>query len=493
MIYQKSILGFLFAFILFTTSTLQELKAQEQIGLRQSNYAGINSISLNPANATDLPLQWDLNIAAAGVFAENNYAYVNQSNLIHFLKNSGNLSQNNPEDPAHGTGAVPTYDFYNNAQNQYFAQVNSFVSGPSFLLKKGDASFGIFANARMQFNTNKVDPQLGYVDYTEEIVGTSFNIEAPKIAGMSWSEIGIHVGSKVGENIALAGNIKVLQGYDGFYFTGNGGVDLLKQSESLQVSVEELNYAYAGNTDFENGTYQAKVNGWGVGADLGVNIYLGEVTDGPYRLKLGGSLVDVGFVKFGKNAQKHQIQDLKESFGESTFTDVNTEDALAQAISEQALGDANASLQEEQFTLWTPAALSAQVDFAFSEHLYINATAVRGLSFQENALARSNTLSFTPRYESRWFEVAVPMTFYGQEDFRVGTSVKLGFLTVGTDNLGSIVGKKDFTGSDVYVALKFNPMNLDKSAYNRNGGSRTKTKVDCPKSFKWGDKRRLKL
>ena len=70
MIYQKSILGFLFAFTSITILTLQELKAQELIGLRQSNYAGINSISLNPANATDLPLQWDLNIAAAGVFAE---------------------------------------------------------------------------------------------------------------------------------------------------------------------------------------------------------------------------------------------------------------------------------------------------------------------------------------------------------------------------------------------------------------------------------------
>lgn len=496
MVCMKNFLGNYWSYIAFTiigVSLLafnsQILLAQEQIGLRQSNYSGISGATLNPANASDLPIAWDLNIASAGLFAENNYAYVNQSNLIHFLKNSGSLSQNNPQDISHSQGTAATYDFYNNPNRDYFAHLNSFVSGPSFLLKVGDASVGIFANARTQFNARNIDPQLGYQDYTNIATDTPFEVKTPEIAGMSWSEIGLHLGSKLGKNIALAGNIKVLQGYDAFYFDGTGNVGLLKVEDNLQMSIDEVNYAYAGNADFDAGNYDPQINGWGLGADVGLNFYLGEVQDGPYRLKVGASLVDVGFINIDKRAQVHQINNVTVGYDNNLLTNVNNEQDLAQALSEEALLDPEASLQNTQFALWTPAAMTAQADFTLSKKLYVNAILVKGVAFNKKALMRGSSMSITPRYESRWFEVAVPMTFYGQEDLRIGTSLKLGFVTVGTDNIGSIVGKKDFTGSDVYVALKVNPWNRDKSSYNRNGKSRTKTSVDCPNNFKYGKKR----
>ena len=493
MIYSKSILGTLLSFIAFLTLLPTTTNAQEQWGLRQSNYAGINSLSLNPANATDLPLNWDLNIVSAGAFVENNYAYVKESNLIHFLRNSSNLALDNPEDPAHSTNSITTYDFYSNPQNDYFAQVSSFVSGPSFLLKRGNSTVGVFVNARSEINTRKVDQQFGYHNYENQEVGASFAAKMPEVKGMNWTEIGLHAGSKLGKNMALAANIKVLQGLDGFYYNSSSPVNLLIQANQLQLSTGEMNYAYAGNIDFENGGYQPKINGWGVGADVGVNFYFGEVLDGPYRLKVGGSLVDVGFVRFNKQAQQHELNNIKAVFENDFLANANNETELAQAVSETITGDETASLQGDQFTLWTPTAFTAQADFAFNDKLYLNATAVRGVAINENTLVRGNTLSVTPRYESRWLEVAVPMTFYGQEDFRVGTAVKLGFITVGTDNLGSIVGKKDFTGTDVYVALKVNPFDMEKSLYNRNGKKQPKSSVDCPKNFNYGKKRKLKL
>ena len=46
---------------------------QEQLGLRTENYAGVNSISLNPANNLTTPFQWDVNIGAFGLFVDNNF------------------------------------------------------------------------------------------------------------------------------------------------------------------------------------------------------------------------------------------------------------------------------------------------------------------------------------------------------------------------------------------------------------------------------------
>ncbi|MEK7256020.1 MAG: hypothetical protein AAB316_14810, partial [Bacteroidota bacterium] len=54
---------------------------QEQLGLRLENYAGVSSLSLNPAGNLSNPLAWDVNLVGAGFFFENNYAYLQQTNL----------------------------------------------------------------------------------------------------------------------------------------------------------------------------------------------------------------------------------------------------------------------------------------------------------------------------------------------------------------------------------------------------------------------------
>lgn len=47
------------------------------------------------------------------------------------------------------------------------------------------------------------------------------------------------------------------------------------------------------------------------------------------------------------------------------------------------------------------------------------------------------------------------------QDLRVGLSLKLGFLYLGTDNLESPLGQSKLTGTDYYLALKVNPFTLN--------------------------------
>ena len=77
---------------------------------------------------------------------------------------------------------------------------------------------------------------------------------------------------------------------------------------------------------------------------------------------------------------------------------------------------------------------------------------------------RNNILAITPRFEGRWFELHLPLILYNDTDPHVGLSARFGVLTIGTDNLFSLVGKQKFTGTDAYLALRIGGKTLDKLA-----------------------------
>ena len=66
----------LLAFFLLPFCTLQ---AQEQLGVRLSNYGGINSTLLNPAYHTTTPFRWDVNLLEGAGHITNDYAYLRRT------------------------------------------------------------------------------------------------------------------------------------------------------------------------------------------------------------------------------------------------------------------------------------------------------------------------------------------------------------------------------------------------------------------------------
>src|SRR5882757_5678696 len=60
------------------------LHAQQNLGIQNSNYAGIQGSLLNPSSIADSKLKWDVNIISGGVFFNNNFLYVSKKN-VNFL------------------------------------------------------------------------------------------------------------------------------------------------------------------------------------------------------------------------------------------------------------------------------------------------------------------------------------------------------------------------------------------------------------------------
>ncbi|MDX1667327.1 MAG: hypothetical protein R3350_08860, partial [Saprospiraceae bacterium] len=130
--------------------------------------------------------------------------------------------------------------------------------------------------------------------------------------------------------------------------------------------------------------------------------------------------------------------------------------------------------------IWLPTALSIQVDRSISEMFFLNATLVQGVPLHRTAAPRGSMLALTPRLESRWYGAALPIKLYNWDTPTVGLAMRLGFLVVGSDNLGSLFGRQaEFSGTDLYVALKVNPFGKGRKLASPVKGKRRNSDNGC--------------
>ncbi len=465
----------LIAFCLFFTVATE---AQERLGLQLGNHAGVNSLMLNPAGNLYNPLKWDVNIAAAGLFFDNNYSFIRNTSVLNIYKARHDASFE-LFDQVEGSLPPNTYvvDFYNLNRSRY-AWANAFVKGPSIAVKLNDKhSFGFFIGARAVAGTQDLPNNFSYHKYQQLPLSSPFQVHPFTGAVLSWMETGLNYAIKLPSetgDIGFGVNLKYLRAYEGGYVHEMEEFQVTKRT-GTSVMMRESRGFYAFTTSNLKSTGIKPVrNGYGMGLDLGMVKIIGEGED--YKMRIGVSLIDLGFLRYNKNAQAHKVR------VDSTVTLVASDYSKFQGIeefqdlvsfySEQTMGDPNATFASDQFTLALPGAFGLQLDYALKENLFINATLVQRLRPLGNSSERTNIFAVTPRYESRWLEASVPVVLLNYDQVNIGLALRLGFLTIGSDNLPSLFGQRNFSGTDFYAALKINPFELGFSGSSNSRGSR---------------------
>jgi len=476
--------------------------AQEQLGIRTSNYGGVNALTLNPAAGLTSPFRWDVNLVEFGQFFDNNYLFIENFRLLDVL----NLPSKGALRPELERKDLPTppdrfvVDFYRStgADFTFRGDVFTQVLGPSLMLKLGDATtVGFYTRVRGSVSTRRLPGILGYYEFTQELYDSSFTVQAFKLSGMAWSELGLNY-ARTGETdngqISIGGTLKWLQGYEAGFgsmeqpmrFREIPGGRLLGEQGSTQhfFTIPSLN----------GWEWQPKRKGSGLAVDLGLVYTISEAED-TYRWRFGFSLLDVGAVHFTKQAERHRVvvTDSTSLFFREfeQFKNVEQLDSIARLFSRQTMKDPYASLQGRSFSIWLPAAFSAQADFAVTPSFFLNASLVQGIPFTKNMLRRSSVAALTPRFENRWLEAALPITLLNWQRVRTGLAARLAFFWFGTEDLGSVFGRSDFDSTDFYFAIKVNPFqfNSKKEEKQRSGwkGHRQpktksvgRSKVRCP-------------
>jgi hypothetical protein len=435
-----------------------------------------------------MPHQWEVNLFSAEIFTENNYAYFRNTSLQHLLRNTERVvavTDITPERPAPADAIVQ--DFFDRNRRMR-GVLHTRTTGPGFAFRFGEKNvLGLTTAVRADLTSYRIPAVLRYPLVSELKRGETLDINAFSVETMSWGEIGLHYSRyETEQGFAWGISPKLVMGFVGgfmqsesaFQYTPSGG-------DTAIVGNPTWTYGLSGAILDENWEKGSRIGGWGFGSDIGVTKVVAD-DDGGYIWRAGASLLDIGFVRFSRGSEQHRIAfaDIRNVDG----AEIKADDARGylRELSAATLGDSLASLQANSFFMGLPTALSLQADARLTRGVYVGGIWTQRVPIFRHSIKRPTTLAVVPRWEHRWASVSLPVVLNDWQSLRVGLAARLGWLYLGTDNLGSFTQKEKLSGTDAYIGLKINGFSLrfggDGSGLRKDRGrspKQNRRKIKC--------------
>jgi len=464
-----------YTILFFLVLIILHASGQEMLGLMSSNYAGINCININPSRMVSSKLYMDYNLFNFNFFAQNDYHYIHREDINPFNWLSGGPY------PEYGRFSSFT-DIYRNGEPKS-GEIVLRMNGPAALLVHGKHAYGFQTGFRMYTTFSNLEQDIANflyetIDYKPQFNTRYTHDDNQRVGHMSWFEFDFSYAYNFyrfkWEYWSAGLTIKPLLGYSGLY-ANLYNIDYIVYNDSLaDVFDSNFDYAYSAPISYNNNDYPEGpfIRGFGFGVDLGIT-YM-KTTRGhgtgyfprlcaqryeDYNLKIGFSILDLGYIKFNKKAEKHVFfnavtlwEKWNDTLPDSTFNTIDVK--LDHYFSRNSKG----SLNDKKFNMYLPPAFSFQVDIPFRNHFYLNGTLIYGFNIGDDYLKRPSVIAVIPRWEKSHFEFNFPVSMY-EWDWkhpRIGASIRFGNFAIGSDKLGSILGFSDFSGLDFYFNLKLN-------------------------------------
>ena len=470
-------------FSLLLLASFVNLKAQEMMGITGSNYAGTNGLILNPASGINSRLYMDINLVTADAFFENNYLYIPSDeysfgNLFkkqfqtNTVNNQGTLTSDK----------LTINDRYNNDPKNLYQQLR--LTGPSFFLNYQRHAFGIGVAARSVISAHNIPFDVAKFGFEGLTYAPQHNIRYNdknfKLTELSWAELNLSYAymliKKDFEQLSVGITVHKLWGYAGFSLLGNKLEYTMLSDSVARIHEFDAEVGYSGPMDYSNFSYNKGSNtfrGHGWGFDIGF-VYQKNANSSKkgrgegaipslcgqkfteYDYKIGISLLDVGAIKFTQDAYVYAFG------GDSVFwprinkTNYKGLDTAIQDLNYRFHGDSAFKAKSRELQIFLPTALSLQFDYHIYDRFFVNSVLFYGITIGKVSVWRPAQLAIVPRYESRFFELNLPVSLYNLSNMRLGASLRLLWLTIGTDKLGPFIGGSDFTGMDFYFSIKIN-------------------------------------
>lgn len=425
------------------------VNSQDDYGIALSNYAPTKTVLHNPANIIGSKTYLDIHLIGAGSFIYNNFLYM-QGNEFSFLNNIV-LAQ-----------AWPDFKFnFSDRKKDGFQDTDFQLLSASFQYKEHGVA--LTSRLRTYFDFRGISNTVasiinnGTSDLGENY-NTIINADNMYLNQLSFLEIGGTYSNAFyhfDHDLMTAGaSIKYLIG-----ITGAG-----MKIDDLEFNILDPNNArffeYKGSIGYSSGFN----SGNGFSTDLGFTYHkmLQNVTyynpfsknaacEGyEYKFKLGVSIIDLGYIKFKKEAVHYEIET------ELVESQLNGDEFTFENFGTFASNEFSNVKQSSEFSVLIPTALNIQADYNFENYFYASGQYMHGF-FRRLGMGvqRPHVLNLSARYERRWFEASLSGSMYNFEDFRTGLALRFAYLTIGTDNLGSMLGFADFYGTDVYFNLRY--------------------------------------
>jgi Family of unknown function (DUF5723) len=459
------------------------IQAQEQMGLRTERHSGVYSTAVNPSGLAFSPQRWDLSLFNADLFFNQHYAFLPNSSVAEALRNADKIvvPESGQEPPRVGEIQLGFVD-----RGRPFQVFQTRLNGPSFSFQVGDQHhFALGAGLRVHQSVYRLPAITRYSSISTLEQGETYTFGKARFSAAAWAEVAAtYAYSDFSGDLGWSFGVspKLLLGLQGGFAHSRDAFDFTQiSSDSIRFSGGNWAYGFTNDIAYSNdpATARLRTNGIGMGVDIGASwALMADDKDNPtaYLWRAGVSLLDLGALRFTDHAEQHRIQfdTTLTATGRQIEDGANNSPASAvRAISTTFLRDSLQSRTGDRFAMGLPTAISAQFDLRLARGFYLGALITQRIPMGARSLRRPNTLALTPRYERQWFMLALPVVVSDYRSLRLGAAVRLGYLYLGSDDVFSLIGKPNLTGTDFYVGLKFNPfdVNWGGNKGNRGGGS----------------------
>jgi uncharacterized protein DUF5723 len=430
--------------------------AQQNLGIRNSNYVGIQGSLLNPSSIADSKLKWDVNVMSVGEVFDNTFLYAPKSSLNFFgIKKiiKGSIDED----------LFYTHFDAQNPGKLYHVTLSTEILGPSFCLKiKKNHWIGLTIAGRAYADIRNISGGLAQnaFDYFQNkgLWNTDLHDNKTKINSMGWLQYGIHYATVIysrGRDELKAGiSLNYLQGIAAAYVKNTNINYKIVDSANFIFSNSSVDY---GRTDFNE---DRKLNdGHGFGGDIGLTYVHLDPGKNNYIYRIGLSVIDIGAINFNRNASSYHLQADSANVANWHQLKFSNNTQLDQTLSAVFYnGDSARSLNANHFKMGLPAAISVQADWDVYKNYFLNATVIKGFGHGSGqGVTRPDVYSVTPRYETKWLEVSVPVSllYYGHWQSRIGLAVRAGYFFIGGDAPGALLKLNNLEGVDFYTGVHF--------------------------------------
>ena len=447
---QRPVIASFFLFAAFSAA------AQERFGISHSNYAGADGAYLNPAR---LAGQWpyaDIRVLGADLYAWNS--------LVAWSHRTSPLIGEVREGIAGNTaGEVVMRNTLSTRQERGFVQAN--VLAPAFSLSLGRGTIAAGIRTRTYTSVTGPSNELGELMFRGlayvPLHGTRYQESGMRVLAAAWTEIG----ASYGHILKAEGFSMFSAGASVHYNLGHAGGGA--QFDDLDFTLVDTARLVVHDVTARYGFALPEVKaGSGWGADVGVSYertmdeadsYLPHRVSGScdpmrYRYRIGLSLIDLGGIRF-KNGHSGTISAGSLDIADHTNVPVNDADDL-----DSLFAATSNWTQNDAFSIGAPTALSLQYDQRIVDNAYVALAAVQQISGRHGTrLRRTNSIAITPRFETRYFEVAVPIVMHEYIVRRpsVGFMMRVNGLVVGSDHVLPFIDRSDVYAADFYVRLRW--------------------------------------
>lgn len=468
-----------FTFSFFSISVIlaaitKTASAQDYLGLSSGNYAGIQSVSLQPASIADSRLKWDLNLFSIDVNYNNNFFYIKKDAI---LKNKFFKSPYNHDFDAVKQDLLKV----GSDDKPVYVRLNSTVQLPSLMFTTGKKSaMAINIRERTAMQIDNMSPQLATLIYEgfqyPPYQNKTFSMDNSRANILSWLEVGLTYARVLyndGQNFLKIGFTgKYLGGMASGYMNSSQINYSFNSDSTLSAQSSNVNYGHSRNfnLDFANRKNYSPESA-AFGYDIGLvyefrgNIErfsfwkyneegippLAERRDkNKYLFKIGISYLNGGSLDFTK---PDNVNNFSADIHNYDFKSVHahTISEVDSAIATQV----NLKNGSRKYTVELPRALSAQIDLKLTKGFYLNLLGYFPLnnSGTASSIRATRLLAITPRWENRWFGIYIPLSFNQFHDTNLGATIRLGPLYFGSANLGSVLFNDDLKAADFHLGV----------------------------------------